>query len=286
MAWTYSGGLGYLNGERFVRVAGVEAGPIDSIAEDSEGSVWIANRDAGLTRISPAGEVRALPWTSIGSGGPARRLASDPSRGGLWLGFNSGGVAHFVDGRVNAAYATGDGPVKGRVNALYVDGDGTLWVGTQAGLGRVKDGHIGTLDSAGGLPCDGVLGIVADDDRSLWLYMTCGLVRVARAELDAWATAIDRGSGAGRTIRATTALGSADGVRSVSTVGSFSPSIAKSTDGKLWLATWDGVTMALAACGEAQTPRDDQRFVSTEPLGLPMLEKLCDGEANVFSDLA
>ena len=240
---TYSGGLGYLEGERFVRVAGVEAGPIDSIVEDSEGSVWIAHRDSGLMRISPGGEVRSMLWTSISLSGAARRLAPDPSRRGLWLGFDLGGVVHFVGGRVDAAYAGGDGLVKGRVNALHVDGDGTLWVGTQAGLGRVKDGHIGTLDSAGGLPCDGVLGIVTDDDRSLWLYMTCGLVRVARAELDAWASAIDRGSGAGRTIRATTALGSADGVRSVSTVGSFSPSIAKSTDGKLWLATWDGVTM-------------------------------------------
>jgi signal transduction histidine kinase/ligand-binding sensor domain-containing protein len=239
---TYYGGLGYLEGERFVRLAGVPAGPIDSIVEDSEGSIWIANRDAGLIRISPGGEVRSTPWTSLGSSGSARRLAPDPSRRGLWLGFESGGVAQFVDGRVSAAYASGDGFVKGRVNALHVDGDGTLWVGAPSSLGRVKDGRTATLDSADGLPCDGVLGIVADDDGSLWLYMTCGLVRIARSELVAWASAIDRGSGAKRTIRATV-LGSADGVRSVDSVGSASPHIAKSTDGTLWLAARDGVTM-------------------------------------------
>ena len=239
---TYFGALGYLEGERFVPVAGVPAGPIDSIVEDSEGSVWIAHRDSGLMRISSAGEVRLIPWTSISSSGPARRLASDPSRRGLWLGFQSGGVVHFVDGRVNAAYAAGDGLVKGLVVTLHVDGDGTLWVGTQAGLSRVKDGQIATLDSTGGLPCDGVLGIVADDDGSLWLYMTCGLARIAHAELDAWASTIERGSGATRTIRATV-LGSADGVRSVSGVGTASPQIAKSTDGTVWLATPDGVTM-------------------------------------------
>ena len=239
---TYLGALGYLEGERFVPVAGVPAGPIDSIVEDSEGRVWIAHRDSCLIWISPGGEVRSMPWTSIGSSGRASRLAPDPSHRGLWLGFQSGGVVHFVDGRVSAAYAAGDGLVKGQVTALYVDGDGTLWVGTQAGLGRVKDGRIATLDNAGGLPCDGVLGIVADDDGSLWLYMTCGLVRIARAELDAWASAIDRGSGARRTIRATV-LGSADGVRSVGSLGTASPHIAKSTDGTLWVVTWDGVTM-------------------------------------------
>jgi ligand-binding sensor domain-containing protein/signal transduction histidine kinase len=239
---TYYGGLGYLEGERFVPVAGVPAGFIDSIVEDSEGSIWIAHRDAGLMRISPGGDVRSMPWTSLGSSGPARRLAPDPSRRGLWLGFDSGGVAQFVDGRVSAAYATGDGPVKGRVNALYGDGDGTLWVGTPSSLGRVRDGRLATLDSADGLPCNGVLGIVADDDGSLWLYMTCGLVRIARSELVAWASAIEHGSGARRTIRATV-LGSADGVRSVESVGSPSPQIARSTDGTLWLAARDGVTM-------------------------------------------
>ena len=239
---TYLGALGYLERERFVPVAGVPAGYIDSIVEDSEGSVWIAHRESGLMRISSGGEVRSIPWTSISSSGPARRLAPDPSRRGLWLGFDSGGVAHFVDGRVSAAYATGEGLVKGRVAALYVDVDGTLWVGAEAGLSRVKDGRIATLDSAGGLPCDGVLDIVADDDGSLWLYMTCGLVHVARAEFDAWASAIERGSGARRTIRAT-ALGSADGVRNISSAGSASPHMVKSTDGKVWLATLDGVTM-------------------------------------------
>jgi hypothetical protein len=27
-----------------------------------------------------------------------------------------------------------------------------------------------------------------DDDHSFWLYTACGLVRIARPELDAWAT--------------------------------------------------------------------------------------------------
>ena len=37
-----------------------------------------------------------------------------------------------------------------------------------------------------GLPCDTIHWSIEDDDRSFWLYTACGLVRIARTELDAW----------------------------------------------------------------------------------------------------
>ena len=38
------------------------------------------------------------------------------------------------------------------------------------------------------MPCDSVHWVLEDDDHSFWLYTACGLVRIARPELDAWAT--------------------------------------------------------------------------------------------------
>jgi hypothetical protein len=35
------------------------------------------------------------------------------------------------------------------------------------------------------LPCDTIHWTIEDDDRSLWLYTACGLVRIRRTELDA-----------------------------------------------------------------------------------------------------
>ena len=52
---------------------------------------------------------------------------------------------------------------------------------------------------------------IEDDAHSFWLYMPCGLVRIARTELDAWVAAIDRVRK--RTIQATV-FDSSDGVRS------------------------------------------------------------------------
>src|SRR5262252_5667794 len=51
----------------------------------------------------------------------------------------------------------------------------------------MKDGHITTLSSRNGLPCDTVHWSMEDDDHAIWLYMSCGLVRVAKSELDTWA---------------------------------------------------------------------------------------------------
>jgi hypothetical protein len=47
---------------------------------------------------------------------------------------------------------------------------------------RVSNGRIGTLTSAGGLPCDTAQWVIEDDLQSLWLGLACGLVRVERAK--------------------------------------------------------------------------------------------------------
>ena len=131
---------------------------------------------------------------------------------------------------------------EGRVNDLRFGRDGALWAATEGGLSRFKNGHFATLTSRNGLPCDTIHWLLEDDDHSSWLYTTCGLVRVARAELDAWAAAVDQDKDARRTIHAT-ALDASDGVTSRSYPIGYTPQVAKSADGKLWFPTWGGVSV-------------------------------------------
>src|SRR5262249_27402661 len=143
-------------------------------------------------------------------------LAADPLRGGLWLGFSKGGVAYFRDALVRASYSPSDGLAGGRVNQLRFDREGALWVATDSGLSRLKDGRIATLTSKNGLPCDAVQWMMEDDAQSVWLNTPCGLVRVARSDLEGGAATAQtlphgRGSDAGRTIQ-TTVFDSSDGV--------------------------------------------------------------------------
>ena len=65
--------------------------------------------------------------------------------------------------------------------------DDTVWAATEGGLSRIKNGRVLTLTSKNGLPCDAIHWITQDENHSFWLHMTCGLVRIGRAELDAWA---------------------------------------------------------------------------------------------------
>src|SRR5262249_4266813 len=165
----------------------------------------------------------------------------DPSRGGLWIGSFAGGIVHFLEGRVVASYSSKDGLGKGAVRQINLTPDGTVWAATEGGLSRIKAGHFATLDSGSGLPCDKVHAMIEAADDAWWLYTACGLVRIARSELGDWTAAVDRGSAPPK-VRVTV-LDSVDGVRAVSTLSTFSPYIAKAHDGKLWLATYDGVTV-------------------------------------------
>ena len=230
--------IGYLENDRYIRTT-VPGGVVYDLAEDRFGNLWIANQNLGLFQLSPRNEVRQIPWTTFGQHGPARALARDPSRGGLWLGFYQGGVSYFDGDQVRTSYTTADGLAEGRVSQLRFDGDGVLWAATAGGLSRLSNGRIATLTSKNGLPCDAVQWTMEDDARSVWLNMPCGLVRIARSELDSWSAAPDK---AGRNIQHTV-FDASDGVRSKALATGYSPHVSKSPDGKLWFYTPGGISM-------------------------------------------
>jgi signal transduction histidine kinase/ligand-binding sensor domain-containing protein len=240
------GGVGYLENDRFVRAEGIAGQLVDSFAEDGAGNLWIAHRQQGLLRRSQDGAIQAFPWAELsraaqrGRDDSVFRLAFDPRRDGLWLGFRFGGLAYFADGEVRASYSAADGLGEGQVRQIRID-DAGVWVATEGGLSRLEGNRIDTLSSRNGLPCDSVDWTIEDDAGSVWLYMACGIARIARSELDAWAAAATRNEA--QSIVRATVFGSSDGVRSHSSLGSYGPHAAKSRDGRLWFAAEDGVTV-------------------------------------------
>jgi len=231
-------GFGYLKNDYFVSVSEVP-GAITAITQDTAGNLWIANEHAGLFQVLRDSVVQQIPWSKLGHNDPVSIVSADPLRGGLWLGFFLGGIAYYSEGQIRASYTTADGLTAGRVNDFRLDQDGTLWIATESGVSRLKNGRFATLTSRNRLPCDGVHWLREDDARSFWLYTPCGLLRVARSELDAWAGAMDHDINAQPAIHATV-YGISDGVRSLTTALHFSPQVAKSTDGKLWFLVGEG----------------------------------------------
>jgi signal transduction histidine kinase/ligand-binding sensor domain-containing protein len=229
--------VGYLEGNRFVP-SRVPGGVINALAEDTNGNLWIENQNLGLFRLSPSSDVQQIPWNTFGVGAPvgSGSMAADSGRGGVWIGFFNGGIAWFRDGQVGASYTAANGLGQGRVHGLRFDKNQALWVDTEGGLSRLKDGHIANLSSRNGLPCDAVQWSIEDNVQSVWLKMPCGLVRVAQSELDAWSATPDR------TVR-TTVFDSGDGVELSANVGGLNPAVAKAADGKIWFVSFDGASV-------------------------------------------
>jgi len=211
-------------------------GQLHSITGDSSGNLWISDQSQGLFHLRGESVVEQIPWASLGRKDWAMALLAGPVPGGLWLGFSQGGVAYFKDGKVRESYSSLDGLGEGIVTSLSLDSDGTLWAATQGGLSRVKNGRVVTLTSQNGLPCDTVFWVMQDDARSFWLYMACGLVRIAATEMDAWV------ADPKRTVQSTV-FDSSDGVRSRALTTGFTPIVAKTVDGKLWFLPLDGASV-------------------------------------------
>jgi signal transduction histidine kinase/ligand-binding sensor domain-containing protein len=230
--------FGYMENGRFVSIRGVPGGTVSSVAQDRQGDLWIANQDQGLLRLSKGGTVQQISWASIGHKDGAQSLAADRSTGGLWLGFNAGGVAYFSDGQIKETYGPADGLGSGRVGALHIDTDDTVWAATDGGLSRIKNGRVLTLTSKNGLPCDAVHWITQNENDSFWLNMTCGLVRIMRAELHAWA------ADSQRKVK-TTVFDTSDGVVNAPIAFHAGSQVTRSLDGKMWFQGYLGGTSVI-----------------------------------------
>ena len=228
-------GLAYFEDGRFVAVNGVPSAEVYSITGDQAGNLWLSG-NRGLS--APA-------WRDVWSNiSPGQRwdVVNKPRSSSLskaGFGSHSGRMgACCISRMVRSALRTQrrTGWVRARSPVFDSIGMGRVWAATEeGGLSRIKDGRIATLTTNNGLPCDAIHWSMEDDDRSFWLYTACGLVRITRSELDAWI--------AEPTHRVqTTVWDAADGVRlrQVSP-GYYGPPVAKSTDGKLWFHTGEGI---------------------------------------------
>ena len=147
-------------------------------------ALWLTANDYGLAHLVDGKIIEQVPWRKLG-GGPGTGLVPDPD-GGVWTGLLSGGIAYFRAGEIRNLPLSDDSARTRKVLDISRDRDGSMWAATENGLGRIKNGHVATLTTANGLPCNAVHWIIEDDLSSYWLYTRCGLLRIARAELEAW----------------------------------------------------------------------------------------------------
>ncbi|MBV8524561.1 MAG: hypothetical protein JOY71_20970, partial [Acetobacteraceae bacterium] len=227
-------GFAYWEDGRFVPLRSGTARPFELIAEDPDGSLWVTE-GPGLLHLRSNEVVERIALRALGYSDTVSFLTGDAKRGGLWLGFSHGGIAFFKDGQIREKYGTAEGLGAGMVTGVYPHPDGSIWVASQDGLGRIRDGHVATLNSRNGLPCDFIRAAIEDDDHAVWLYLACGLVRISRNEFEAW-TADPKHA------VTNTFFDASDGAVKQPSVG-YVPRAAKLKNGQLWFSTLRGVSI-------------------------------------------
>ncbi len=136
-----------------------------ALAEDDDGSLWIATHGGWLSRLRDS----AFTSYSLEEGHPGNTITSlAKSPGGpLWIGTVSGLVA--FDGRRFETYTTEHGLPSNSVTVLHRDGRGTLWIGTSRGLASYADGrlvnHAARHPGLGGT----IRAIAGGGDGAIWL---------------------------------------------------------------------------------------------------------------------
>jgi signal transduction histidine kinase/ligand-binding sensor domain-containing protein len=242
---TYGGGACHLEPGRrrhFGRDDGLGSDTVRAVLPARDGTVWVGTVQ-GLSRLGKA-DTR---WTNLttrdGLPHDSVMCLLEDHQGVLWIGTSGGGLVRRVGDRFEPL-GVGEGLASSVVFDLQEDGD-TLWVGTNAGISRVRGGKVRSITTRHGLPVGSINQIVDDGAGSLWVGSGRGIVRVAKSELHAVAdgtqdkvaaTLFDRG----------------DGLRSGQSTVPVQPAGQRTRDGRLWFSTMRG----LAVIEPTRMPRD------------------------------
>jgi len=210
---------------------GLSGTVVMSIIQDSTGALFFGTAGGGLNRFS-GGKIKVISNPEVASSNYLRTLFID-SRNRFWVGTNGNGLHQFRNDSLIL------NPLQGfdqtaAVFAFHEQKDGTLWVGTNNGLFRIKNGIITRLTWQNGLLDDLILRILEDDYGNFWLTCNRGPYQVKIGDLnDAADGIISRFS-----IRQ---YDKSDGMKSLQCNGGSQPAGWKMTNGQIWLPSAEGV---------------------------------------------
>ncbi len=165
----------------------IPAGMVMGLTEDVDGSVWayLSGSPRKLVHIQEDRVREVYPDPRVPT---ARRVAADPA-GGVWLGLATGELARFRHDMVES-FSFGDDrnrrPDLTYIQQIVARSDGTVLGAATFGLIGWRNGTKRLLTMRNGLPCDHITGLVEDGGGGIWLATSCGLLSVAREELERW----------------------------------------------------------------------------------------------------
>ena len=205
------------------RADGGPIGEVTSITEDKENNIWAEILHESVSRLVRIHDFRIQQEFPAPQLPAARQVVAAPE-GSLWLGLVDGHLARVRNGQAVMFHfeQTRDAPIE----QLMLGSDGSLLGATADGVVGWKNGKPQVLTTRNGLPCNGAHGLIDDAHGNLWLNLQCGIVQVARSEVQEWWEKPD-------IVVHPTVFDTYDGAQPGSAVWE---SAARSGDGRLWFA--------------------------------------------------
>lgn len=160
-------------------------GNVADIAVDSDGSVWFGSYGGGVIHYSPTLSPTWQIYTTGNSGLVNDRVtALALSQGGkLWVGTENGVSHRTGSGWEN--FGVEHGLTGSAIRAILADNDDSAWFGRGdlIHFTRGGDPEWGVFPFAGHLGSDlDALGIIPEDDKTMWLMEAGSLVHFARPQ--------------------------------------------------------------------------------------------------------
>ena len=235
-AGTWPGGLSKFDGERFQPVKNLSGSQfaLACLYEDSNTNLWLGMRTLNeLLRLTNGVAAAAINLHNVAPSLDPVAMTEDRD-GNLWIGTERSGLFRWRNGE-SRRYDRNDGLPNNNIRSLLADNDGALWIGTlDGGLCRLKENRIVTCTTKDGLT-DNVINHIADDGRGyFWFGSFGGIFRADKAALNEFT------DGKRQRIECV-AYGKSDGVPTLECQGGFQPAGARTSDGRLWFPTINGL---------------------------------------------
>lgn len=151
------------------------------LAADSAGAVWFSEADQHLGRWQDGQHTSYSLAGLLGTSQPLC-LATDRDRN-LWVGTTLGGLVCLQQRRIEY-FTRREGLPDDNTWTLLEATDGAFWMGTDAGVVRVKDGEVRTFNRETGLASDRIRALAEDERGRIWIGTGAGLHRWDGQRLD------------------------------------------------------------------------------------------------------
>ncbi|WP_422359498.1 two-component regulator propeller domain-containing protein [Reichenbachiella sp.] len=206
------------------------------IFKDSKGNIWLGSRNGGLIKYDPAGDHIVYDKSTYGGLLTNYVLSIDEDQeGNLLIGTNAGGLSVLSPTGEMKNYSIKNDDSGTLIFNIMVDKENNIWLITNIGLFRFKDGKSEKVTFHPALKMEKFFDMVSDESGTFWLSSPIGVIRVRQSDLQSFI------SGSKPHV-SYEHFGEDDGMESQECTGA-TPSFFDKKTGKIWIPTFEGVAI-------------------------------------------